>query len=292
MLVYEDHKAVVYALAFAPDGSALASGAEDGSVFLREATGQMYPLVERGPTTLPVHSLTYSPDGTSIFIGGAFGWRGLRHDGYTWRVFGPPNVAPVTALEMLDEQTLVVGTGDRAKASAGNFELWNLATGQKKEPHFLEPNGVRAVAACPAKRMVAWVTGYHKVRVWEIIRQKPIDFPQPKSCPALSLSPDGMQFAAAVDYSVRVFAIEKRRQRLELKGHKGRVSAVSFSPDGATIATGSWDETVKLWDAATGQERATFRWPIGRVCCLAYASDGLRLAAGGDLGGVVMWDME
>ncbi len=293
MLLYEDHKAVVYALAFAPDGSALASGYQDGTVFLRDFAGHLHPLAERGPNSLPVHSLAYSPDGSSIFVGGLFGWLGLRREGCTTRILGPTkDVAPVTALAMLDERTLAVGTGDRVKASLGSFELWDVGSGQKKEPHFLEPNGVRAVATCPAKRMVAWATGHRKVCVWETIKQQPIHFPQPKPCPAIALSPDGKQLAAAVDYSAKIFSIDSRRQRLELKGHKGQVSAVAFSPDGETIATGSWDETVKLWDAATGRERATFRWPIGRVYCLTYAPDGLRLAAGGDLGKTVVWDME
>jgi WD40 repeat protein len=294
MLVYEDHKAVVYALAFAPDGSALASGAKDGSVFCRDAAGQRYPLVECGPTTPSVHSLVYSPDGSSIFIGGGFGWLGLRNEGGIWKVFGPPNQASVTALAMLDDRTIAVGTGDRVKNTCGAFELWDVVSGQKREPHFLEPNGVRAVAVCPAKRIVAWATGYRKVLVWEILKQKPLEFPLPKPCPAVALSPDGKHVAAAVDYSVKVYAIDKRRdrERVELKGHKGPVSAVVFSPDGETIATGSWDQTVKLWDAATGRERASFRWPIGRVYCLTYAPDGLRLAAGGDQFSIVVWDME
>ena len=68
--------------------------------------------------------------------------------------------------------------------------------------------------------------------------------------------------------------------------------AVAVSPDGETVATGSWDETVKLWDIRSGQERATFKWPIGRVYSLVFAPDGLRLAAGGDRGSVVVWDVE
>src|SRR6266704_2285088 len=47
--------------------------------------------------------------------------------------------------------------------------------------------------------------------------------------------------------------------RATLRGHAGTVEAVAFSPDGKTLATGSYDATVKLWDWAAGKDIATFR---------------------------------
>ena len=62
--------------------------------------------------------------------------------------------------------------------------------------------------------------------------------------------------------------------RLTLKGHSKTVKSVTFSPDGVTIATGSWDGTVKLWDAGTGRQRTTLdAFKLG-VNSVAYSPDG------------------
>jgi len=298
MLIYEDHNTgaertgVVHALAFAPDGTALVSGGKDGAVVLWDASGERNALLEHTSNSLPVYSVAIAPDG-AVIAGGAFGWRGFRIDGDGNREeFGPDKLAPTTALAFLDEHTLAVGTGERVKPTAGSFELWNINSRRRREPHFLEPNGVRSVAACPDRRLVAWATGHRKVCVWDVLKSEPISFLQSKNSPAIALSPDGRSLVIAVDYSVKVYDIVKRFERFELKAHKGAVWAVAVSPDSETIASGSWDGTVRLWDTQSGRERASYKWPIGRVYSLAFAPDGLRLAAGGDRGSIVLWDVE
>ena len=136
-----------------------------------------------------------------------------------------------------------------------------------------------------------WASG-HRTVAWHVQKPDRVKFPQKNNCTAVAVSPDGTQLAVAADWAVRLFDLEKQRERTTLKAHKGHVSSLAFSPDGATLATGSWDQTVRLWDAATGRERETFQWSIGRVYRLAYAPDGLRLAAGSDTGAVLVWDME
>ena len=51
---------------------------------------------------------------------------------------------------------------------------------------------------------------------------------------------------------------------LELKGHTGEVTSVSFSPDGSRIVTGSDDRTAKVWDARTGTALLELKGHTGR----------------------------
>ncbi len=52
--------------------------------------------------------------------------------------------------------------------------------------------------------------------------------------------------------------------RRVLTGHTDRVLAVAVAPDGSWLASASWDETVRIWDAATGRERAVLNRPRRR----------------------------
>ena len=66
----------------------------------------------------------------------------------------------------------------------------------------------------------------------------------------------------------------------EFKGHTNYVYAVAFSPDGATLATASYDNTVKLWDYKTGKEKNVLKGHASQVYSVAYSPDGNLIATG------------
>jgi len=79
-------------------------------------------------------------------------------------------------------------------------------------------------------------------------------------------------------------------QKAVLPGHEWPVTSVSYSPDGARIASGSRDNTVRVWDARSGAELAALRGHEGWVTSVSYSPDGARIASGSDDKTVRVWD--
>jgi WD40 repeat protein len=79
-----------------------------------------------------------------------------------------------------------------------------------------------------------------------------------------------------------------------LKGHTEALFGIAFSPDGKTVATASFDKTLKLWETATGKEIKTFEGPQGHqqlVLCVAFSPDGQSVASGSQDNTVKIWDV-
>ncbi len=76
-----------------------------------------------------------------------------------------------------------------------------------------------------------------------------------------------------------------------LRGHTDTVWSVTFSPDGQTLASGSSDDTIRLWDVATGAERHTIMGPRGDVRSVAFSPDGQTLASRSSDDTIRLWDV-
>jgi uncharacterized protein (DUF2147 family) len=74
-----------------------------------------------------------------------------------------------------------------------------------------------------------------------------------------------------------------------LTGHEIAITCLSCSPNGTQLASGSYDDTVRLWDTKTGEVQV-LAGHEGLVFCLSYSPDGNQLASGSDDKTVRLWD--
>jgi WD40 repeat protein len=77
--------------------------------------------------------------------------------------------------------------------------------------------------------------------------------------------------------------------RATLHGHEGPIWSVAFAPDGRTLATGSDDSTIHLWDTASGQDLGMLEGHGGPVLTVAFAHSGSFLLSGGSDAALRIW---
>jgi WD40 repeat protein len=301
---YDGHRGSVTALAYSPDGKTLATGSTDRTVRLWDLATEKESRLLEGHFGA-ISYLAYTPDGKHLLsassdyndklitLWDAATGKEVHH----FRAL-PPGTSAGVALSP-DGKWLVANGFDSM------IRLWDVTT--KQEHTHLKGRAYSAAFAPDGKTVVfPGVDGIF--RLWDVETGKEIR-QLPRNAAGgygyTRFSPDGRNVAVAgSDGVVRLYEVgsarEVRRfgdppaapvagQPVPVRPRAGS-ALFSFSPDGRTLALAGADNTVRLWELATGKERHKFAGHPGAVAAVAFSPDGRRVASASGDGTTMIWD--
>jgi WD40 repeat protein/predicted Ser/Thr protein kinase len=283
------HESEVWCVAVSPDGHTLATGGKDTTVRLwPSAPPARRDIVPNEPEHRPL----FSPDGQRLEVLGPTG--GQWHD-QLWDVATRARLREVpdgTILEYTPNGEGLIYLNEAA-ATLTTASLRNGAEQQTK----LEGSGLgadafeRAGMSREGKRVFALAKD-GRIRFWETATGRLLNTAQGPRPPirALALGPGGRHLAVSLERenTVRLYTVASGDER-QLTGHRDFVSGLAFCPDGAMLATGSMDGTIRLWEVASGKPLAQFAGHMEETTALAFAPDGRTLASVGRRDAVKLW---
>ncbi len=286
----------VQSVALSPDGQFLAVGLRRGLSVWNVRTKALVHRVAVG-----ADSLAFVPDGKHLITADPGAVRIWSVAGWTEQRVLPGNGAP---LALSPEGTQLAATTRRG------VKVWN--TGDWTELRLL-PDTYGPMSFSPDGRTLA-TNGRDGISLWNLetgaVRTRLLDSANLFRLGGwwfgggslMAFSPDGQSLVAPriadAKHSAFVLSIwdvasgrevavmPDDPERIE---HAGIITGVAFAPGGRTLATGSMDHSIRLWDFATRKRTATLHGHLNEVWAIAFSADGETLASGAKDGGVNLW---
>ncbi|SPN97661.1 uncharacterized protein DNG_01174 [Cephalotrichum gorgonifer] len=284
----EGHDDSVRSVIISPDGKQLASGSDDTTIRVWDASSGTCLQILKGHDGW-VNSVVFSSDGkqlisssydTTIRIWDVSSGRCLQtlggHEGYVTSV-----------IFSADGKQLISSSADRT------VRIWDASLGICLQVLPGHDSRITSVVFSPDSKQLASSSLDKTIKIWDagfgtcLQTLKGHD----DYVNSVVFSADGKQLiSGSSDMTIKIWDVSSGTCLQTLEGHDDSVRSVIISPDGKQLASGSDDTTIKIWDVSLGLCLQTLKGHDAFVNSVVFSADSKQLISGSSDMVIRIWD--